>query len=610
MTERASDLPGLLVDAGIRLKRAMTPGSTHKVICPKCHGGNDKEPSLSLHIDDDGQGATWNCKRATCGYKDGGRVEGANGGRRDAPPPRKVVPPPAVDPRAQDRGDGLYGWWAKRGVSRETVDAFGLYLTRRHFPDPIGATVAMVFPYVVAGQVVNRKFRPPQKNPQLQEKDALPALYNVDSVTAPDRVIWVEGEPDCLAVHEAGYPQVVSLPNGAPAENVQNDDRRYEPLGTHAELLEKVERFYLAGDMDAPGLRLREELARRLGRHRCWLVTWPEGRKDANDVLLMHTKDGQTEAEREEALKLGRAEIAQAIESAEPYPIEGMHRVTEDVLLALRRKKKPPTMSTGVGVLDQIIRLPSDGRLIVVLGIPNHGKTPFVRHIAVHTMENHGRRWAVFSPEMRPWERFAASCAEWLTGKRFYPAVGGDADMFAAEETMTDAELAWAARWLRPRLVMLVNDAEKQPPTIDWILDMAKAAVMRDGITDLWLDPWNELSHLRPAGLREDEYIGQSLQRLLAFSARHGCNCWVNVHPITLRPRPGEKATAPGSYDIAGGAMFFNKADVMLTVYRPAENPLTKIIIRKTKDYEWGRRGDEVEIAFNTRNGRYSTPAG
>jgi len=594
MTDRATDLPGLLADANIRLKKTMAPGSAHKVVCPKCEGGRTREISLSVQIDDDGQGATWNCKRGSCGWTGGGKVQGAERSPRRVEPERKVVPPPAVDPRDQDRGDGLYAWWAKRGISRETVDAFGIYITRKRFPDPLGDRPAMIFPYLVGGRVVNRKARPPEKNPQLQERDALPSLYNADSITAFDVVNWVEGEPDCLAMHEAGFPQVVSLPNGAPAANVQNDEKRYLPLETHAELLAKVERFNLAGDMDAPGLALREELARRLGRHRCWLVTWPEGCKDCNDTLIKH----------------GAEAVQKAIEDAEPYPIEGLYRVTEDTLLALRRRKKPPTMTTGVGVLDKILKLPSDGRLIVVLGPPNHGKTPFVRHLAVHTMEKHDRRWAVFSPEMRPWERFAASCAEWLVGKRFWPPRGDPSMIDQTDEAMSDDELREAAAWLKRRLVMLVNDAERQPPTIDWLLEMARAAILRDGITDLWIDPWNEMSHQRPPNLREDEYIGQSLQRLIALGNRHGCNCWVNVHPVTLRLKPGEKMQPPGPYDIAGGAMFFNKADVMLTVFRPADTPLTQIIVRKAKDHEWGQRGNSVEVAYSVANGRYSTPTG
>ena len=82
----------------------------------------------------------------------------------------------------------------------------------------------------------------------------------------------------------------------------------------------------LATDNDEPGQALAEELARRLGRERCWRVRFPAGeadaaapeseephpgfRKDANDVLL---NDGP------EALQA-------LIQAAEPYPIRGLFR--------------------------------------------------------------------------------------------------------------------------------------------------------------------------------------------------------------------------------------------------------------------------------------------
>ena len=82
----------------------------------------------------------------------------------------------------------------------------------------------------------------------------------------------------------------------------------------------------LATDNDEPGQALAEELARRLGRERCWRVRFPTGdldpaaplsdapppgfRKDANDVLL---NDGP------EALQA-------LIDKADPYPIRGLFR--------------------------------------------------------------------------------------------------------------------------------------------------------------------------------------------------------------------------------------------------------------------------------------------
>lgn len=36
-------------------------------------------------------------------------------------------------------------------------------------------------------------------------------------------------------------------------------------------------------------------------------------------------------------------------------------------------------------------------------------------------------------------------------------------------------------------------------PNIDWILNLAKAAVLRNGVTGLVIDPYNELDHQRNA---------------------------------------------------------------------------------------------------------------
>lgn len=79
-------------------------------------------------------------------------------------------------------------------------------------------------------------------------------------------------------------------------------------------------RIIIATDSDGPGQALSEELARRLGRERCWRVKWPtagaaEGTKapslkDANEVLMAKGAD---------ALKA-------AVEGAEPYPIRGLFR--------------------------------------------------------------------------------------------------------------------------------------------------------------------------------------------------------------------------------------------------------------------------------------------
>ena len=167
-----------------------------------------------------------------------------------------------------NRPHWLWEFFDARNIGPKTVEHFGIYAVRRRFPDPVGESDAIVFPFTYRGEVVNRKYRPyPAKNPMMQERDALQTLYNVDALgEEPAEVIWVEGEPDCMALYEAGFPHAVTLKDGAPSSVNSGNEKRFAALATHADMLAKVPKIILAGDMDAPGLALREELAQPILR--------------------------------------------------------------------------------------------------------------------------------------------------------------------------------------------------------------------------------------------------------------------------------------------------------------------------------------------------------
>jgi len=580
-------LSDILADRKIRLK-SQRPGHSEQIRCFACEGGRTKELSLTVTIDRDGMGAVWNCHRGSCGEKGGARIAGA-----DRPVERErtiVKPTPAPLAETEYRPQWFWDFWAARKIGMNTVKEFGVYAAVRNSKALGPNHPFIVFPYVFNGELANRKYRPfPEKQPQMQDKDALQTLYNVDRLGAEaPEIVWVEGEPDVMALFECGVSHAVSLKDGAPAkvsENPNADDKRFEALRTHSELLTKAKRIVLAGDMDAPGLALREELARRLGRHRCFTVDWPEGCKDACDVLREHGPDM----------------VAQAIDAAVPYPIEGLQKVKAGTLLALRRQPAPATMTTGMRAVDDAgLRFPQEGRLIVITGWPGSGKTSLVRFVMVHTADNYERRWAIFSPEMQPWEQFAASCAEAYTGKPFWPVAG--------TPSMTDVDIRGAEAWLSGRMTMLVCDAEDQSPTLDWVLERARAAVLRDGATDLLIDPWNEIDHTRANNVTETEYTARGLQRLKAFGLRHGCNVWVICHPAKpMGLKPGEKAPAPGPYAISGSAQWFNKADMGITVHSPSKH-VTEVHLWKARFRRFGSHPASATVDYDPMCGRYSTP--
>lgn len=587
----AGGLAAQLLDLGIRL-RDFREGVPHRARCPKCDGGREHEDSLTVTIDPDGRGAVWNCHRGTCGWTDnigGSEVKPfyGTGGKR------AVKPEPLAAGTVQ-RNANLYRWFEKRGISEPTVNAFQCCLTTHYFhakgEHPAGDYPAIVFPYFYHGDEVNRKYRSPNKQ-LAQEKDPLPTLFNIDAVVDDDHAVWVEGETDCMAVYEAGWHQAISLKDGAPpplapGKAPDQSSRRFAALNTHAGRLEKIQKFYLAGDTDEPGKALMEELARRLGRHRCWLVTWPEGRKDAGEVLQNDGPDV----------------LNGCIANARPYPIEDVQEVSGRAIVDYLSRPSPPLMTTGLKALDKILRLPGEGRLIVVTGMPNAGKSPFLINLMTHLMMREDRRFLVFSPEMQPWEEFCAMCAQVMVGKPARKPRGWK----DSTGVMTVAEQQAAGDWLNDRLRFLASDAEDKAPTLEWILDRGTESAVRLGITDLVIDPWNEVEHQR-GGATETDYTGRALQKAKAFSYRHGCNVWIVVHPTKMRPpKPGEPIPPPGPYDINGSSNFANKADLGLTIHRPED--VTQVHIWKSRFFRWGSRTAMAELHYDTATGRYSSP--
>jgi twinkle protein len=512
-----------------------------QMICPVCGGGTEFAPCLTLTIDKGGRGAVWYCHRGTCGWSDNLVIPDKNRIVRFASPARPVRKPDPVAETDQRRTPLLYDFFAKRGISQQTVDMFGVYQTTHYFhkkgEHKAGIYPAIVFPYVFNHEVVNRKYRSVHRQ-LAQEKDPLHTLFNVASITEDVDVVFVEGETDCMAVHEAGWRHVVTLKDGAPVK-VKDDydpdhdtDRRFEALKTHADVLQNVKKFILAGDSDAPGLAMREELARRLGRHRCWLVTWPEGCKDACEVMQ----------------RFGEDVVNECLHNAKAYPIDDVQEITGEALDAYLELPAPRILTTGTTATDQILNLPGEGRLIIVTGVPSSGKSQWTMFLMMHLMLREDRRFLVFSPEMQPWEEFAVQCAQILIGKPARRSRTWTED----HVLMSREERREAGLWLNSRLRFLSSDAQDKPPTLDWLLDRGTESALRLGITDLLIDPWNELEH-HSGGMPDTDYIGRSLQKLKGFANRHGCNVWIIAHPTKLKPpSPGEAMSPPGPYDISG----------------------------------------------------------
>jgi twinkle protein len=478
-------------------------------------------------------------------------------------------------------------WLAARGIGEKVARRNRVGSARAYVPALKREADCIAFPFFRSGELVNIKFRALDEKAFTQVKGAEKILYGLDDIADSKTAIIVEGECDKMALEEAGLSNVASVPDGAPAKvkagDPDPDDAKFSYLVNCGEYLDRLDRIILAVDDDNPGHALAEELARRLGKERCWRVRWPDSEdapcKDANETLYRHGADV----------------LRECIERAEPYPISGLHSPVDflDDTLSLYRDGRKRGLSTGWLSLDEFVTI-REGELSVVTGIPNSGKSEFIDALAVNLAQRYGWRFALCSFENPPGEHLSKLAEKYL-GLPFWDG---------PIRRMTEAELIRATDWLNDHFHLIRFDDEA--PTIDSILEKARAAVMRHGIRGLVIDPYNEIEHRRPINMTETEYVSQLLGKVKRFGQNHAVHVWFVAHPAKLH-RDNGGLPVPTLYDISGSANWTNKADIGIVVHRDPEKDPTRadIYLRKVRFKSVGKIG-VASLRWDPATGRYA----
>lgn len=538
----------------------------YKVKCPQCRdtrkAKNKHDTPLSVTVNVDGS-AVWKCHN--CEWT--GAVVGESGGYYKAPIPMYTKP---VEPRVKTKTPSMIDWFAERGISEVTVDTFGIYRDTKSFGGKSEGCV--VFPYYEDGSLVNCKYRTKSKQFR-QEKSARRTLFNIDRVKRQfdadcPEVVFVEGEMDVLALHEAGII-ATTLPDGAPQKaNFRPDDKRFEAL-SHYEWLMGAEKVVIATDGDEAGKALALELVHRFGKDRCYRVSWPSDCKDANEYLIAHGKD----------------KLRTLIYDATPYPIDGLYTVSSyrSQVQDIYDGDVEQPLSTGWPLMDSIYRvMPSTFN--VITGVPNHGKSNWIDQLAVQMAWQHSWKFAIFSPEHSV-SQHLRRLSEKVIKKPFDKG---------PSTRMSQDELDDALDFLEKRFFFI--EAEDEPPTIEWILQKMRAAILRFGARGVIIDPYNEISSKRDNNKREDEHIRDLISKCKRFCRAHDVTMWMVAHPAKMPRDQDGNINVPTLYDISGAAHWNNMADVGIVVHRDFEKDLTRVITRKVR--EQGLYGNIGECFF------------
>jgi twinkle protein len=547
-----------------------------KVRCPQCNADrrNKRDRSLSVNTSTGG----YTCHY--CGWE--GYAEDSNK-RPWVPMPTmkqkqrpKNYTKPAYSP-GPDPTDKLVQWFKTRGISEAVIRRNRIETRERNFGNG-SPERCVAFPYIRDGEVVNVQYRTHDKRFQLESGAEL-IFYGIDDVKAGEPLIIVEGQIDKLTLEECGYANCVSLPNGW---NVPADA---EWLRSAEEQFKTVEYFILAGDNDDNGRKGMAELSRRLGPERCYQAEWPNAEwpevcKDANETLL----------------KLGKAAVVEAIETAQPLPIAGIVSLNDlaQPLNTLYETGIEPGVYPGWDNLAEYYR-PRLGEWTLVLGAPGMGKSAVLDALVMEIAKEQEWRIAMYSPEQLPLQRHAASLLELHTGKPFN---------HGPTPRMTAPEMRDGLLWLNEYFTFIQPDIDDEV-SVDAVLELARVCILRHGIRGLVIDPWNELEHSRPPNLTETEYVGRCLSKIRRFARHYGIHVWLLAHPTKLQRKEDGSYPVASPYDAAGSAHFFNKADMIISIWRNKKDETgpVEIHIQKVRFRENGKLGT-VELYYDQVTGR------
>lgn len=568
----------------------------NKIFCPWCDGGQKQERNFRFCRQEGW--IRFKCFRMNnCGSR-GSMRESFSDDEEESPAadeealdpyePRKMTETTCVVALSEDQDDPLDGAERSyledvRKIDSDVLDANKVCQRKTHMDKELKT---LIFPYYAGGLRVAEKWRTMSKQFKMNP-GSHKCVYGVDHIIGANRIVIVEGEIDKLSVETAGIKECVSVQNGAAngVDMTYGADKAFK----------EAKRIVIAVDGDRAGNKLRDEIVQKFGWQKCLFVEWPEGKKDANDVLCDPA--------------FGKEGLKKLIDEAKPRIPAGTIQDKDILMKKLHERlnadpneERYVGFTTGWGKLDEFYR-PVPGEFTVLTGKPGCGKSEFLLSLVINMAEN-GKRTLIFAFESSE-RSLHTQLAEKKLQTKLTPKIKDEDDV--PESTSTafadNLSLSQATSWLDKQIVLGTNDATNEVINLDYIMQIAKSEKdSEEGLDFIIIDPYNYIDRgknvgERPGQMSETEFVSKMLSQLKRFAYENDVHILMVAHPT--KNNGWANPEKPELYDIAGSANWFNKCDVGIVICRKKETkkkkPRAKSFRKFTDDDDEDEDEDEDE---------------
>jgi twinkle protein len=313
-------------------------------------------------------------------------------------------------------------------------------------------------------------------------------------------------------------------------------------------------------------------------------VTYPQGCKDANEVLQRFGEERGVEI------------LMNMIAEARPIVPSRLVKFSDIPIV------KREAVVSGWSELNPHLRIVRP-ELMVITGPPGDGKTQFGTALGCNLAHFHKWPGAIIQFEDDV-ERNREDLIRFWCGKH------GIA--LSIDRGPTEAEKLQACEWIDRmfRTISPNEDLDDVAIDLEWLRSNIGEAATRHGSRWVLIDPWNELEHAFAKGQTEAQYLNDAVRGLKRLARRYQILIMIVAHPHAAGGQTTDIADW-SLYNIAGGAVWNNKADHGIVVLRPDKEDAVSIIkISKSKRHSTMGRPGAVRMRFNPLLATYQVVGG